>query len=591
MHINRTDILTWDAYKFMINADFILTASRQSIDISRPWNITIRDALPKALVQAIHQLKMHSSMRYRWPWFTTTVAHSSFFAPAMAEFKTLFRSLRVLESQDGNLRLPTELIYVDPAKFGTIDGQAMTLSPSTEHRYLSSKYTPEAASAIVDLGVEELSDAHFVRDLHLTTSQKPNAFRSRPLEWHENLAGKLLPLVNTPELKKGIEKLGIIPLMNGDWVSVASKRQAGFAPKGIDLHDIRGIFPDAVIHPDVEAQYARMALFKSLGAHTLSHVRMGRGFMTMHAGTGPESFQNPATISTAALISQIIYLYRSSWLPARTEKSVFWFAASDDRRYRGPDIFILGVSQVDCPATRISSALGTKYPILHRGYFQDQDLFSTSLVDIESDPDHSWYRAQPPRAGDLIAFLTSTLGLLRSTAPPLVQHDPDDACQFSLSDCFEYLLESCSTSDVLQVISDNWGEYSRYFVSKGPHSCDTCLSCRQGLVKTIRATRVRQTLQNNWDAKIGDLVLPGIDPRIQTSLTTLATLNTPNSKTTGDTLRSHLSHLGVATKQDDSFYMKCLRELQRQGSTVEKDIEYVYEQIQKYYEDDRVGIE
>lgn len=530
-------------------------------------------------------------MRYRWPWFTTTVAHTSFFAPAMTEFKTLFRSMRVLESQDGILRLPTELMYVDPAKFGTVDGQALTLSASTEHRYLSSKYTPETISPIIGLGVQGLTNAHFVHDLHLTISQEPNIFQTRPLEWHENLAGKLLPLVNTPELKTAIEKIGIIPLMNGDWVSIASETLVGFAPKGFDSYDIRGFFPYAVIHPDVESQCSRMALLKSLGTNTLSHVRMGRGILKMHAGTGPESFENPVTISTAALISQIIYLYRSSWTPARTEEPIFWFVASDDRRYRGSDIFIPGDGQDDCPATRISSALAREYPMLHRGYFQDLDLSSNPLIDFEIDPDCSWHKAQLPKAGDLLTFLTSTLGLLRSTTPPLVQQDSEDACQFSLSHVFKYLLEYCLTFDVLQVISDNWGYYSQYFVPKDPHSCGTCLSSRQNLVKAIRATRVRKTSQNNWNVRIGDLVLPDIDPRIQTSLTTLATLKPPNSETIGVKLRYHLSHLGVATEQNGSFYMRCLWALRRQGSTVQKDIEYVYEQIQRYYEDDRAEIE
>lgn len=581
-------------YQFLVNADFILTASRQSIDVSRPWNIALRDAMPMALIKAIEEMTVTSRMRYAWPWLITDPGPSSFFASAMIGVRRTLKSMKILESYDGCLRVPTELTFVDPGIFG-VQGQVATLSPLTESRYLSSKYPSWTIDAAIALGVKRLTNATFLDDFDHMISVNPTDFQQKPSKWHEELAKKLLPLVDDPNSRGAIEQVRIIPLLNGDWVSAASGKHAGFWPINIDsgISEQR-TFQDVTIHHDAARQDARRTLFERLGMKTLGPRRICPVIMNMHADAGPESLANLGRFSSHELISQVLFLHRSSYTPARRETNDLWFVTSDGRRCRGRQTYIRSDSAEDSSANRVSAMLSKEFPVLHDHYHDSR--YKSQMSDPEVSNDISGSNTSE----DLTTYLVSVFGLSKSTTPRLVRPNPKERCDFTLSDEFQYLFSTCPTSDVLEVILHNWTAYSAWIQPDGLHECSTCNHSRENTLTAIRSTPAKGIDRNciyqqssqfwtNWQPMMTDLVLTDIDPLIQSDAIPLATLKIPNSQSA--TVRRLLECLGVAANKGASFYMRCLYALTRQKLPEQEDIAYVYEQLQAFYEDDKDIIE
>ena len=332
--------------QFLLNADFILTASRQTIDVSLPWNMALRDALQLALVKALETFG-NTSYKYIWPWFSTAATPSAFLEPALRDLRKALASMRSLESFDGQLRISGDLTYVDRISFSSHDGCPMTLSHSTEGHYLSLKYPAWTIDSIIDLGVSRLTSEEFIRGLDRMISDDEVEFRGRPSKWHESLAAVLLPQVDIPELKEAIQQLSIIPLLDGSWMnSEIPKGKRGqqvrrpvFWPVDIDLHGSEAKLPFSVVKLEILTDIHRHKLFERLGIETLDSQRICRGIIAAHAAKGPDSFSNGSTISNCALISHAILLYRESWAPGIHTNPELWFVSEDGRRRRGSDLY------------------------------------------------------------------------------------------------------------------------------------------------------------------------------------------------------------------------------------------------------------
>lgn len=570
--------------QFLLNADFILTASRQTIDVSLPWNLALRDALPLALVNSVDHL-IDSPCKYTWPWFATAAAPSTFFQPALRGARHTLASKPTLESCDGRLRLPTELVYVDPTIFAGDDGYPMTLSGYTEAHYLSLNYPTWTIDSILSLGVRRLTNEEFLRDLDRMITDDSDGFHSRSLKWHEELATVLLPLVDVHELEGSIRKLGIIPLLDGSWTNseILRGRRAPrpvFWPSNIDLHGSEAKLSFSIIKADFLLGFQRRKLFERLSITTLDPQRICNGIVAAHTASGTGSFSDPTTVSNSALISHALLLCKESWTSRSHQPPELWFASSDGRRRRGSDLYNTRYAWDFSQTHGVAGILQAMSPRLHLNYFE----LHTPNQEFENPLDSSVSASDRPE--DFVNYVARTFRV--STVPRLVENNASDACDFSLSEDFRDLFNKFHASHVLQLILDKWAFYSSWIELEELHRhCEGCLNSRANLLRDIGKSPSR--IEHGPHTKVMDTVLPDVDPLIQDGSFALPVLQVSNFE--DEAVRHRLRYLGVTTHRGSKFYLKCLKAIRRQSSPSERHVAYLYEQIQGYYGDDKDEIE
>ncbi|KAL8711523.1 MAG: hypothetical protein Q9225_007104 [Loekoesia sp. 1 TL-2023] len=180
-------------FKFIIQADFHLTSSREAIDESSKWNQALRDAIPAAFLSAVHYFNGSEDNSLTWIQFL----------PAPSTLRGLFSSMdedvddhlkeeKVLFSQKGSLMKPSCLIYVSQ-KFRLRGRWPVPLQ--FQGRYtLSTRYDRSDITALKRLGVKQLNEAMFVAALKRLGLDEWSG-----IHWHEDLAEILLK-INTEHL-------------------------------------------------------------------------------------------------------------------------------------------------------------------------------------------------------------------------------------------------------------------------------------------------------------------------------------------------------------------------------------------------------
>jgi len=179
--------------KFLVNADFILTASRGAILEDLPWNIGIRNALPAVLYNAIPKLK-DTPLRFSWPAFLPLRSQSQGFFADIEHF-TLMRlaQLPVLESMIGTLCVPKTLTAI-PTRFRDSQGTPMVPSEDDERArclYLSTQYNASQLPVLKGLGVAEMAPDDFLTALEAMIVAAPAKYHAKPVRWHSSLAVQL----------------------------------------------------------------------------------------------------------------------------------------------------------------------------------------------------------------------------------------------------------------------------------------------------------------------------------------------------------------------------------------------------------------
>ncbi|KAI0103552.1 hypothetical protein F4814DRAFT_452901 [Daldinia grandis] len=96
---------------FLLNGDFLLTADRSHIDVSSPWNQSLRGGLAAAFIQAVQKFSQ-GSMKYFWPFFVPDSEVSSFFQPSREAILQDLAGRAILEGWDGTMLRPSNLVYL-----------------------------------------------------------------------------------------------------------------------------------------------------------------------------------------------------------------------------------------------------------------------------------------------------------------------------------------------------------------------------------------------------------------------------------------------------------------------------------------------
>jgi len=349
--------------QFLLQGDFLLTASREDIESTLPWNRTIRDALAEAFLLSIDDFNQ-GQLKYVWPYYLPSASTTacSFLEPAIASILAKLRECDVLESCAETMVKPSSLKHVPLDPFADGEGVPFTLSQHTAAGYLSLKYPAWAIEATSSIGVSQLSPREFLRDLHSAITRDPTAFRTKSATWHSQLAHTLIKLSTDGELMSLIQDICLIPLHDGNWSS--AKGQLLFFSKSETSLEIPSGIEVLIVDSTAESDPNRRILFTSLGVKAWEAPEICRLVLKVHESSNFD----PKSLTVDQLISHAAFLYKASWQPPKTAD--LWFATMQDERCMGRKLYIPGSIETNSPAARIFAQLQKQFAVIHNNYLK-----------------------------------------------------------------------------------------------------------------------------------------------------------------------------------------------------------------------------
>ncbi|KAK3329233.1 hypothetical protein B0H66DRAFT_488127 [Apodospora peruviana] len=453
-------------FKFLLNADFVLSASREAIVETSAWNKALRDALPRALVDAVHHF-WGTDLQYSWPsLLPTRPIVDDFFGDQGELTIKLLAEMPILESMSANeMGIPRTLTMVPP-RFS--DGSSLPMfmdfgARSRAQSYLSSGYRTVDLPLLRRLGVREMSDDDFLDSIAAAIVRWPVEFRRHPDEWHSNLASHLMSLLAShPEKLGTVAALPVIPLCDGRWVSardsiaVFGSTVPGKAPipQGIDATQVS---PAAYDDPN------RKFLFTMLGVSEVSSHTVCEQLALMHESP---SF-DPKAIPGETLISHVAYMYNSRW--KNPNKRDIWVITVAGNRRRGSQIY------VESGGTHSISQ-----------YIREFHHLDPRYRTIASD-------TEVPES--LKMFTSWLVDCCKLSVIPRLVESPESAV-FKLSFDFEHIVKAHASRKVLLLLRDNWQYYS-YWISRKRNECrhrilrylaTTPVLCTDGIHRPLEKT-------------------------------------------------------------------------------------------------------
>jgi hypothetical protein len=435
----------------------------------------------------------------------------------------------ILFPHSGDLASPKSLTYV-PEKY-TFNGAPMTISAQNSGRFLSSSYLKPDLKYLKVLGVSEMDDHAFFGEIQRLSNVR-DKFKTKSDAWHSQLASIIMRL--PPSYSWMIAGLNIVPLSDGTWVA-AGGRQLLF-PGNEDEFELPGGLELSVVHSGAAADPARRTLFKFLGVGDLEREPVVKHIQKLHVNSN-----YPNNVTSAALISQIKFLYSTGWKNPTYQR--FWFTSESGQRVHGSQLY--QDSSKPHSATKFFAAHRKKFRFIHKDYMV-----------AAGENCESW-----------VTWLEEKMEV--ATIPRLVQFTPDRG--FKMSEDFEFIIKNLPSSDILQLLRDNWAEYSRYFDPDRmlkwnkeemnlKFDSTQFTECATDLRKKLESMLV--TCTTGKKQRLDATFLPSRE------LFLLAQEGMPFVYVP-DPDNAHwevLKTLGVSVKVDVSFYVRCLERLQLEDS-------------------------
>jgi hypothetical protein len=258
--------------KFIIQADFMTSASREDVLADKLWNDTLRKSIVDTFLLAIDRFKDHPVIRNVWFRYLPGSISDSFFC--YVEHKLLEELYRkqILRSTDGTYHRASQLFFL-PSSF--CDESGTPLIPEAylphAHHYLSPDYD-----------IREMTGDDFLAGL--ANMDRANMFGTQNNAWHDALATCLLqlPRPSLGTIYPEVLRLRILPLSNGGWVPAALASTLTFPP-GVNIPDDLGL---QSIVPGISPFSPRYKLFLYLRVMPPNPVPIAKKILTV---LGPRS--------------------------------------------------------------------------------------------------------------------------------------------------------------------------------------------------------------------------------------------------------------------------------------------------------------
>jgi hypothetical protein len=532
--------------QFLLQADFLLIASREDIDSSSQWNKTLLSRIPQALLGAINEFN-EGELRYSWlPYLPLRPYVGDFFKELRRETIGLLCKSPILESFAGVLKPPSSLIYV-PESFADKEGKPLILTDSTKSKYMSHRYPPSEQPRFSSLGVQSLTTDGFINDLRNFISKCSVDFQEMPDAWHSRLAETLMSaIIRSHFLKPTISTLKVVPLRDGQWASMdkgnflfPSRSNNLVVPNGIEISEI---------HPCVETNYFRRQLFMALGAREFQADQICDIIIRTHEN----SDFRPSALSTSDLIAQVVFLYNADWKNA--ERRDVWFITETGSYRRGSQVYMN--SDVPYSAQSMFANRRSIIHFLHRDYYT---AFSSITLPSE-------WRSETPSWQQWLVKQLNVAQIPRMATPSI-------GAPFSLSTDFECLLDPYLSVELLLMIGQHWKHYSKWIVDGETKDTKTGWQISQRKMRD-KISSINVKCHGQLISPLNKTFLPITNMRLETFVS-IPFLDVPDPD---HDQWDYLRHFGVVVQLDAGFFLECLRRLKDTKALI-KAVSHLYGQI------------
>ncbi|EGY19727.1 uncharacterized protein VDAG_01743 [Verticillium dahliae VdLs.17] len=354
-------------FKFLLQADFLLSANREDVHADLPWNLALTTAAQKAFLDAVkHMSNLTNKLRYTWFRFVTGSysAQLGIFADLQRKLLADLQKTQLLDSTWGRKKKPMKLTRV-PDIFCDNDGRPFTLHYKNDDRYLSPKYSQDEpdASSLRALGVKDITPEAFMNEIDKLLKKHRGAFfQKQTRDWHAKFS-QTLTSSSFASWHYRKRTMAIIPLRDKSWTSMnegqvyfAAQSNSTLIPEGIKIR---------IVDPEAAADPARKLLFEHLGVANLSRPLVANMIIDAH---GNENFK-PDGLKPATLVSHARYVYQENWEQNAYRTQELWFAPQEGPCRKGSAMYL----PLDVPgaASRLLPKVADGgYGFLHASYLE-----------------------------------------------------------------------------------------------------------------------------------------------------------------------------------------------------------------------------
>ncbi|KAH6697490.1 hypothetical protein F5X68DRAFT_238913 [Plectosphaerella plurivora] len=226
-------------FRFIIQADFVVAASREDLE----WNITLRDTIPSAFATAVRYFnsnELHPKFigqlawaRYHWPELLLYTRDDAFWGEVTSSIAETLSGRPVLETRAGSFKRCNEVLSI-PSEYRTQDGTLPMIDlQSRLATHLSFKYNQGNESMLLkifgiknrntqDPGIKKMNSAMFRRDLDEFINNDVTLCDGRTFAAVDSVWRDLVATPFKTEHLKPLMKLRLVPIhdeVDGDtWV-------------------------------------------------------------------------------------------------------------------------------------------------------------------------------------------------------------------------------------------------------------------------------------------------------------------------------------------------------------------------------------
>ncbi|KAI0058520.1 hypothetical protein BV25DRAFT_1919220 [Artomyces pyxidatus] len=287
-------------FNFIIQADFLTSASREDVLTDLPWNTTLRSGVVDAFLIAIEQFIQRPTLRDVWFRYLPEAISDTFFMKVEHSILSTLRDRPILRSSDGTYRHPGQMVTF-PSRFCDDQGSPLIIEDylPTGLWYLAQDYdTIRDGHQFRRLGVMEMTDYMFLHGLSAMIDA--HQLDNRDDSWHDNVCGHLLRMrMRGGPFRPEILPLRILPLKDGSWAAALFAKRFTFdlnsqsVPTDLGLQSIK---------PGVELTPLRYRLFLDLGVKHADPVFIASKILTA-AG--------PRTVKELVVHAQFFFDHRA----------------------------------------------------------------------------------------------------------------------------------------------------------------------------------------------------------------------------------------------------------------------------------------
>lgn len=275
--------LKYATKKFIIQADFITSASREDVLAHSSWNQTLRRGAIDAFLLAVRRFADHPTLRNCWFRYLPESIADTFFCYIEHKLLTELQTKQILRSTAGTYVRASQLFFL-PSSF--CDDSGAPLIPETHlprgQLYLSPDYDTHRDGHILHrLGVREMTDDDFLAGLAIM--DQAGMLGAQSNAWHDAVATSLLRLPRPSYVRAEVLMLRILPLRDGSWAPAANARRFTFPPTGVSIPDDLDL---QSIAPGIAISSPRYQLFVRLGVTPPNPVPIANKILS---AAGPRS--------------------------------------------------------------------------------------------------------------------------------------------------------------------------------------------------------------------------------------------------------------------------------------------------------------